>query len=514
MDTDGYQFANPIDNLTYLYDTDNKNQLLRVFDATANMQGFKDDTNGTSIATEITQAPDYGYDANGNMNRDDNKGIQSIIYNHLNLPTKITFANPNNITYLYNATGQKVNKVVTEKIGTQNIITTTDYLNGYQYVNDVMQFFPHAEGYVKVTGTSYDYVYNYTDHLGNIRLSYSKEPASNALKVIEENHYYPFGLKHTGYNSDRFVIEISPVLPRPGKATGWRPVLEEIEFIPYNPANFNASLNYDIKFQGQERQDELGLNWDSFKWRNYDYAIGRFMSIDPLAEKYSYNGTYNFSENRVIDGRELEGLEWANIKNDDGTSTRQLTVQLVNNSKLKDNNLLKLTNQIQTDFAKSYSGEGSNAKLIIENISDSDGSCDFLVQLIDTKSNSIYDKNTGEIIGITWEGGQTGILGQTQKNNFDVTASVDGVKKSISIMSRSFLHEAGHTAGLQHPWLASNPVTDIIQGAVGVKDSTVRSNLMNSDDNKINPSTSGTTLTSGQLKSIDQTIKNQEIKTP
>ena len=73
-----------------------------------------------------------------------------------------------------------------------------------------MQFFPHAEGYVKVTGTSYDYVYNYTDHLGNIRLSYSKEPASNALKVIEENHYYPFGLKHTGYNSDRFVIEISP----------------------------------------------------------------------------------------------------------------------------------------------------------------------------------------------------------------------------------------------------------------------------------------------------------------
>ena len=33
------------------------------------------------------------------------------------------------------------------------------------------------------------------------------------------------------------------------------------------------------------------------------------MSIDPLAEKYPYNGTYNFSENRVIDGREIEGLE-------------------------------------------------------------------------------------------------------------------------------------------------------------------------------------------------------------
>ena len=34
------------------------------------------------------------------------------------------------------------------------------------------------------------------------------------------------------------------------------------------------------------------------------------MCIDPLAEKYTYNSPYAFAENRVIDGRELEGLEW------------------------------------------------------------------------------------------------------------------------------------------------------------------------------------------------------------
>ena len=33
------------------------------------------------------------------------------------------------------------------------------------------------------------------------------------------------------------------------------------------------------------------------------------MNIDPLSEKYSYQSHYNFSENRVIDARELEGLE-------------------------------------------------------------------------------------------------------------------------------------------------------------------------------------------------------------
>ena len=73
------------------------------------------------------------------------------------------------------------------------------------------------------------------------------------------------------------------------------------------PPLFNTVYNY--KFQEQERQNELGLNWDSFKWRNYDYAIGRFMNIDPLSEKYAYQSHYNFSENRVIDARELEGLE-------------------------------------------------------------------------------------------------------------------------------------------------------------------------------------------------------------
>ena len=78
--------VNPIDNLTYLYDDFNKNLLRRVFDATANQDGFKDDTTGSDINNDINNVPDYEYDANGNMTKDDNKGILYITYNHLNLP--------------------------------------------------------------------------------------------------------------------------------------------------------------------------------------------------------------------------------------------------------------------------------------------------------------------------------------------------------------------------------------------------------------------------------------------
>jgi len=47
----------------------------------------------------------------------------------------------------------------------------------------------------------------------------------------------------------------------------------------------------------------------NYKYRMHDPRIGRFFAIDPLAPKYPHNSPYAFSENRVIDGWELEGLE-------------------------------------------------------------------------------------------------------------------------------------------------------------------------------------------------------------
>ena len=74
-----------------------------------------------------------------------------------------------------------------------------------------LKFFPTSEGYLRASegksGYAYSYVYNYADHLGNIRLSYAKDPENpNVLKIIEESHYYPFGLKHANYNSDQLAF--------------------------------------------------------------------------------------------------------------------------------------------------------------------------------------------------------------------------------------------------------------------------------------------------------------------
>lgn len=70
--------------------------------------------------------------------------------------------------------------------------------------------------------------------------------------------------------------------------------------------------DYRYGFQGQEADDEIKGEGNSvnYKYRMHDPRIGRFFAIDPLAGSYPHNSPYAFSENRVIDGVELEGLEF------------------------------------------------------------------------------------------------------------------------------------------------------------------------------------------------------------
>ena len=311
MDSDGLNTVNQIDKLDYTYDTNNKNLLLKVIDKSLSPQGFNetnDVVNGDSDGiTDNTN--DYLYDLNGNMISDTNKGISSIIYNYLNLPIKITFGSAGTIEYIYNAVGQKVLKKVTEN----GVVTTTDYLSGYQYKNTELQFFPHAEGYVKFTaggkggGGTYSYIFNYTDHLGNIRLSYAKDFSTGTLKIIEENHYYAFGLKHTNYNSDLLAVM------REGNGDNTRIAPPPPQLPP----------TYKYKYNSKEFQNELGLNMYDYGARNYDPALGRWMNIDPLAETSRRFTPYAYALNNPVyfidpDGMEAEEFENEWHKDKDG----------------------------------------------------------------------------------------------------------------------------------------------------------------------------------------------------
>ena len=176
---------------------------------------------------------------------------------------------------------------------TSTVLSTS----GYQYTNNVLDFFPHtsaalsagAEGYVKAINVSegptinyaFRYVFNFTDHLGNIRLKYAQDPSNNnEVSILEEDHYYPYGLKHLGYNTAHKIFKGIE-----GPGTG-------ITLTPVNPF---LGDSYKYKFGGKEYQTEFDINCYDFGARNYDPALGRWMNIDPLAEQMRRHSPYNYA---------------------------------------------------------------------------------------------------------------------------------------------------------------------------------------------------------------------------
>ena len=279
-----------MDKLVYNYDSGNK--LNKVADNGNKTQGFKDGTNTGS---------DYTYDANGNMITDVNKDITNITYNHLNLPVVVEFKSqlffmPKKITYTYDASGTKLAKMVDDN----NSKTITEYAGNYTYQanfstripigstnSDVrkLQFFNHPEGYVTKDNTGFKYVYQYKDHLGNVRLSYTDNNGDGVIsantEIVEESNYYPFGLKHKGYNNIT-----SPL----GNSTAQK-----------------------FGYNGVELEESLGLDLYEMDFRQYDASTGRFGSIDLMSEE-SYSLTpFRFGFNNPVSYNDPTGL-WEEIE--------------------------------------------------------------------------------------------------------------------------------------------------------------------------------------------------------
>jgi len=164
------------------------------------------------------------------------------------------------------------------------------YSGGFAQVGASNVYTAHTYTNTPINKSGYLYIYvsNETPNIDvffdNLQVTHIRGP------LIEETHYYPFGLTMAGISSKALA--------------------------------FADPKNKEKTFQGQQIDDDLGLNWLQFKWRNYDPQIGRFVEIDPLSDKYVYNSTYAFSENQVTGHIELEGLEKIPFNSDKSSSTK------------------------------------------------------------------------------------------------------------------------------------------------------------------------------------------------
>jgi len=191
MNQYGFRIGNPggaVDSLLYTYQL-TSNKLSRVVDRandTASQLGDFHYKGGK-------QDSDYRYDGNGSLVLDNNKNIDRIVYNYLNLPQQVHMKGEGDILYTYDATGNKLQKQTVDSAA--GLVTTTLYLDGCQYQrrsslanpavgNDTLQFLGHEDGRARwafhkyLNGDSayrWEYDFMEKDHLGNTRVLLTQE---------------------------------------------------------------------------------------------------------------------------------------------------------------------------------------------------------------------------------------------------------------------------------------------------------------------------------------------------
>ena len=179
---------------------------------------------------------EYFYDHNGNLVKDENKGIDTIRYNHLNLPEEIIFDATHKILYLYDALGNRLRKTV---ISGQNSMIT-DYVSNMVYLDDTLQMVMTEEGrMLALDSGGFQAEYFLKDHLGNNRLTIADADEDGDAEIVQEDHFYPYGMTMSG--------------------------------LSYRGSTVNNYL-----FQGKEQQSNFNLWWYDFGARMFDEQLGRW----------------------------------------------------------------------------------------------------------------------------------------------------------------------------------------------------------------------------------------------
>ncbi|MDW8274093.1 MAG: RHS repeat-associated core domain-containing protein [Chitinophagales bacterium] len=292
-------------------------------------------------------------------------------------------------------------------------------------VHKVFRKTPAQEEYVyRVVGRK---SYELKDHLGNVTVvvSDAKEAATTGSVITgyhayteSYTHYYPFGMA------------------MPGRS--------------YNSGEYR--FGYNGKEKDSEGMGGGGSTYD-YGFRIYNPALGRFLSVDPLARVFPMLSPYQFAGNTPIQADDLDGLEVRKrtILNSDGTTLIKIMIKikLINKSSCKNVDYKRLNQDIVNQIKKSYTLNDNNTKIkyevesvniVVVGENNLNRKKDFFVEL--------KDPFKLDIEGIIHKGlkGYADKLGDTEQNRIQTEFG----NTSLRMVALNIAHELGHTMGLKH----------------------------------------------------------------
>lgn len=253
-----------MDDLQYVYENitngyaKNTNKLRHVMDAVG-FKGFDD------VHAQIQD--NYQYTETGEIELDKEKQIK-ITY-HVNGKVEVVKDEQTNrikVTYTYNERAERMTKnhYQYDNATNQNVLVKTTYyvreVSGAVisiYEKDHPLNTPISQEEVLIAGIGVYYaqtnqfVYQLTDHLGNVRATIKDTKLNGEAEVLSYADYYPFGMTMAGRHGA-------------------------------------SSPQYRLAYQGQELDTEMGgSGFYAFELRNYDPRLGKWLSPDPYQQHWS-----------------------------------------------------------------------------------------------------------------------------------------------------------------------------------------------------------------------------------
>jgi len=153
-----------------------------------------------------------------------------------------------------------------------------DYVGTFVYNNGLLSYIISSEGRAVFNNNKLNYFeYHIKDHLGNVRVVFQKLKSGNSYyaNVVQKNDYYPFGM------------------------------------LIGSTYQANTTSKNKYLYNGKELISEydIELNWYDYGARMYDAQVGRWNSVDPLAENSRRWSPYSYCYNNPLRFIDPDGMQ-------------------------------------------------------------------------------------------------------------------------------------------------------------------------------------------------------------